>query len=67
MINLTKDVVIDEEVIFEDLKECFFEIEVFDDLERYIDTMENLPKDTQRAIFAKIGDMMINFAKSENF
>ena len=69
MINFTRveNKVIDVEGIFEDLKEYLFEIEAFDDLERYIDTIENLPKDTQRAIFAEIGNMMINFAKSENF
>lgn len=58
---------IDEEALFEDLKDYLFEEEVFNIFDDYIDIVKNLPKDVQRLIFAKIGAMMIDYAGSKDF
>lgn len=58
---------IDEKTLFEDLKDYLFEIEAFDNIDNYVDTVKNLPRDVQRLIFAKIGAMMIDYAGSEEF
>lgn len=58
---------IDETALFEDLKDYLFAQETFDTVDYYVDTVDNLPKDVQRLIFAKIGAMMIDYAGSEDF
>ena len=58
---------IDEKTLFEDLKDYLFEIEAFDNIDNYVDTVKNLPRDVQRLIFAKVGAMMIDYAGSEDF
>lgn len=58
---------IDEKALFEDLKDYLFETDAFDNIDNYVDTVKNLPKDVQRLIFAKIGAMMIDYAGSEEF
>ena len=58
---------INEKVIFEDLKDYLFEQDILDSVDNYVDTVENLPKDVQRLIFAKVGAMMIDYAGSEEF
>ena len=65
MISFTKVVEIDEEGVFEDLKCYLFDQTVSSHSEDYC--IANLPEDTQRLIFAKIGAMMIDYSKSENF
>ena len=53
---------IDEKYLFESVKDFLFE--------EYIDesnNVEDLPKDVQRLVFAKIGAMMIDYAGSEDF
>ena len=69
MINFTRTETrkIDERALFEDLKDYLLEMETFDSIHNYIDTVEGLPKDVQRLIFAKLGAMMIDFAGSEDF
>jgi hypothetical protein len=58
---------INEKVIFENLKDYLFEQDTLDSVDDYVDTVENLPKDVQRLIFAKIGAMLIDYAGSEEF
>ena len=58
---------VNEKALFEDLKNYLFEQETFDNTYNYVDIVENLPKDVQRLIFAKIGAMMIDYAGSEEF
>lgn len=65
MINYTIAKEIDEEVLFENLKNYLFEMETFDG--EYTNMIEDLPKDVQRLIFTKIGTMMVNYAESEDF
>ena len=64
MINYTTVITkeIDEKSLFNSVKDFLFE--------EYIDectNVEELPKDVQRLVFAKIGAMMIDFAGSEEF
>ena len=65
--TIRKTNAIDEKILFDYVKDYLFEHEVFNSTYDYIDIVENLPKDVQRFIFAKIGAMMIDFAKSEDF
>lgn len=58
---------INEKDLFENLKDYLFEEETFDGTHDYVDTVENLPKEVQRLIFAKLGAMMIDYAGSEDF
>ncbi len=68
MITVTRMVTqkIDEEKIFDSVKDFLFdeEIEVSD---FNYETLSQLPKDTQRLIFAKVGAMLIDYAGSEEF
>jgi hypothetical protein len=64
MISFTRE--INEETIFEDLKDCLFQQGVYDNMD-YIGNVENLPEEVQRLIFAKVGAMMIDYAGSEEF
>ena len=69
MINFTRVETkeIDEERLFEEVRDYLFEQETFDGICDYVDTVEDLPKDVQRLIFAKVGAMMIDYSKSEDF
>lgn len=69
MINFTRVETkeIDEERLFEEVRDYLFEQEVSNDICGYVDTVEDLPKDVQRLIFAKIGAMMIDYSGSEDF
>lgn len=58
---------IDEEALFEDLKEFLFGDETFNKSNDYVDIVQNLPKDVQRIIFARMGAMLIDFAKNGVF
>lgn len=58
---------IDEEFLFEDLKDFLLNQDTFNGYHDYVDTVEDLPKDVQRLIFARIGAMMIDYANSEEF
>ena len=64
MINYTETITkeIDEEYLFASVKEFLFVQEADDGT-----IIEDLPKDVQRLIFAKIGAMMIDYAGSEDF
>ena len=64
MISFTRK--INEEAIFEDLKDCLFQQGVYDNMD-YIGNVENLPEEVQRLIFAKVGAMLIDYAESEDF
>ncbi len=63
--TITKTREIDEKVLFENLRDYLFESEIFDG--EYLGIVEELPKDVQRLVFAKIGAMMIDYAGSEEF
>lgn len=57
---------INEEKIFENMRDILFEEEIeFSDFNYEI--LYELPKDVQRLIFAKIGAMLIDYSKSEDF
>ena len=58
---------INENEIFEDLKDYLFEMETFNSIGDYVDIVEKLPKEVQRAIFVKVGAMMMDYARSEDF
>lgn len=58
---------INEEDLFEDLKDYLFEEEIFNNFDDYLGTVADLPTNVQRLIFAKIGAMMIDYARSEDF
>jgi len=53
---------IDEKYLFDSVKDFLF-AECVDEY----DNVEDLPKDVQRLIFAKIGAMLIDYAGSEEF
>ena len=53
---------IDEEYLFDSVKDFLLLEEIDDD-----NLVEDLPKDVQRLIFAKIGAMLIDYAGSEEF
>jgi len=53
---------IDEKYLFESVKDFLF-TECADEY----DNVEDLPKDVQRLIFAKLGTMLIDYAGSEDF
>jgi len=60
---------IDEKILFEDLKDYLFEreVEVSNDTYYCTTNVENLPKESQRLIFTRIGTMMIDYAESKGF
>ena len=58
---------IDEKILFENVRDYLLEEEAVNRFYDYVDTVENLPEDVQRLIFAKIGAMMIDYAASEDF
>lgn len=53
---------IDEEYLFDNVKDFLFEEDIDD-----CTIIEDLPKDVQRLVFAKIGAMMIDYARNEEF
>lgn len=66
MITITRTVTqkVDEKKIFEDVKDYLLDDEIeFSDFN--YTTVSHLPKDAQRLIFATIGTMMIDYARSE--
>jgi hypothetical protein len=67
MISWTEKKEINEKNLFEDLKDFLFEQGTYNSTDDYMGNVENLPKDIQRLIFAKIGAMMIDYANSEEF
>ena len=64
MISVTRTVTteIDERDLFDTVRYTLQD-EYIDDTS----TISDLPKDTQRLIFAKVGAMMVNYAWSEDF
>ena len=56
--------VIDEEKLFDEIKNDVFCTFIGDDNDTVI---KELPKDAQRRLFAKFGAMMIGYAGSEDF
>ena len=65
MIKVTRTVTetIDEKDLFVQMRDMLFEEEI----NEKGDTVDDLPLDAQRLIFAKIGAMMIDYAGSEDF
>lgn len=53
---------IDEEYLFDSVKDFLLIEEIDDD-----NLVEDLPKDVQRLVFAKVGAMLIDYAGSEEF
>ncbi len=67
MIEFSKTIKIDDKMLFEDIADFIFNMDIYDDNRDYISMVCALPKDTQRLIFAKMGAMMIDYAGSEDF
>ena len=70
MITVTRTVTqtIDEEKIFDSVKDFLFdeEIEISNFSYNY-EILSDMPKDVQRLIFAKVGAMLIDYANSQDF
>ena len=69
MINFTevKTNNIDEKALFESVKNCLFDEETYNDNFDYVGSVEDLPVNVQRLIFAKIGSMLIDYAANGEF
>lgn len=67
MIEFSKVVKIDDKMLFEDVVDFIFNMDIYDDDDDYISMVCALPKDTQRLIFAKIGAMLTDYADREDF
>lgn len=58
---------IDEEVMFEELIDCLFEQEAVSRFHDSVDVVKDLPENIQRLVFAKMGAMLIDYAKNGDF
>lgn len=58
---------IDEKVLFEDVKNYLFDENPYEDNFGYIYSVQDLPVNVQRLIFAKIGSMLIDYAANGEF
>ena len=58
---------IDEKALFESIKNCLFDENPYDDNFGYMYSVQDLPVNVQRLIFAKIGAMMIDYAANGEF
>lgn len=67
MIEFSKVVKIDDKMLFEDVVDFIFNMDIYDDDDDYISMVCALPKDTQRLIFTKVGTMLIDYAESKEF
>jgi hypothetical protein len=57
----------DEEKIFNNVRDFLFDEEIeFSNVDGY-EILYNLPKEVQHLVFAKIGAMLIDYSRSEDF